>query len=372
MTDRFDYIDAIKGWAILGVIMVHSGLWGTGKAATFAGSGASMCQMFFLVSSFLIYGSYDRFVKKHNYNYKAKDVLSWELKKIVRLIPLWYLSLIVHLLAKGYNLYWLGSQGKVSVWNILTHILFIHGFNPYYIDSMLGVDWYVGDIAILIFLSPLIYMLIKSVSQSLMWIIIINIILKMVVPYAQIITVLPVEDSYIWEAFVTNFGIWNQLPVILMGICLYKIMSAIDTEKITIIKQKKLLSYVIMIISIIVQYDLIFRENKYCFTNITLWGVAYVMWFTSQKIYPISILNNPLVKVLGKYSYAIYLFHFGIFIRYYEYLGIHVADERLNALLKILIVTTGALVMGIIVTRYIEKPIVSHLNLVIDNRLSRI
>ena len=68
--DRISLIDSLKGWAILGTIMVHSGLWGQGRAEIFACFGARMCQLFFIISAYLMYRSY----KHLTYNQEKKLV----------------------------------------------------------------------------------------------------------------------------------------------------------------------------------------------------------------------------------------------------------------------------------------------------------
>jgi len=320
-----------------------------------------MCQMFFVVSAFLMYSSYDRVVIIKNGNVELRDIFYWILKRFIRLIPLFYLSIIVHMLTGGYSRYWLGSQGHVTFSNIISHLLFIHGLFPYYMDSVISVEWYVGDIAILIVMMPLLYKAIHSTSAAISWIVGTNIVLHFGLPYLQELRILPADDLHIWNTYISDFGFWNQLPVMLIGIALYRLMQAIDLE--SMVNHKKVLSFVIIFLSIVLQYGLIYRgTNVYMLSGFTLWGIAYALWFISQKIYPIWILNNPIVKLLGKYSYAIYLFHFGIFIRYYDKFGFTLSDIRLNAILRMMIVTAESLITGIVLTQYIEKPCVAYIS----------
>lgn len=367
--DRQGYIDALKGWAIMGTIMVHSRLWGDGKAAQFAGAGARMCQMFFVISAFLMYGSYEKFYKKGD-GRTFKSNIYWILKRFIRLIPLWYLAIIVHMLTKGWCTYWLGTSGDVSVGNILSHCFFLHGLFPYYMDSIIGVERYIGDIAILILLMPLLYRGIKSFSTAAAYIIGTNVILHWGLPYLENLNILPAEDAYIWGSYIDNFGFWNQLPVMMVGILLYRLFISIDIKK--IVQNKVALSVCMLIFSAMVQYGLIYHNTKvWMLSMFTMWGLAYALWFVSQYIHSLWLINNPITRILGKYSYAIYLFHCRIVIRFYEKFNVTTGNVKNDAILKICVVTLCSLVIGMLLTEYIEKPCIKKLTNWLDRSALR-
>ena len=60
-TERYEWIDSLKGISILGVIMIHSGSMGVGGLVTKIGQyGSSFVQAFFVISAFLIWKSLDQ------------------------------------------------------------------------------------------------------------------------------------------------------------------------------------------------------------------------------------------------------------------------------------------------------------------------
>ena len=149
------YIDALKGLAILGVTMVHTG--GDTLPGIFGrigARGARGVQMFFIISAMLTFSSLSKFFPKRE-DIRIDQVLEWYKKKVLRLMPMYYLAIICSMLTESWSVHWLGNEGRVTVKNIIAHICFTHGFFPHYTNSVLCVDWYLGVLVIFIIISPL-------------------------------------------------------------------------------------------------------------------------------------------------------------------------------------------------------------------------
>ena len=176
------------------------------------------------------------------------------------------------------------------------------------------------------------------------------------------LSILPTKDIEIWSAYSCNFGFWNQFPVMLIGISLYKFSESIDLE--SIIKHKVAFSLTTVTGCFLLLYGFICKGTNisiWPFTYFTTWGLVFAIWFISQQAYSLRIINNPITRILGKYSYAIYLFHY-LIIMNYGYLRLSTGNIRTDSILKICVVTILSLIVGIITTKIIETPFISLMN----------
>ena len=82
-------------------------------------------------------------------------------------MPLYYIAIIIGLYVYGFgSRYYLGSHNGISILNIVFHFFFLHGLSPYYVNSIIGVEWYIGVLFILYLISPFIYNKIKSLENA--------------------------------------------------------------------------------------------------------------------------------------------------------------------------------------------------------------
>ena len=117
--NKIEWVDAIKGIAICGVVLTHAGIRGNKLIAIVEEAGATGVQIFFIISAFLVYASLTRTFSQYQYTLKNKII--WFGTKLLRIAPLYYLFLLVHICMHT-------SSGPISVSNILTHLLFVNGF----------------------------------------------------------------------------------------------------------------------------------------------------------------------------------------------------------------------------------------------------
>ena len=119
---RDNTVDLLKGLAMLGVLWLHIPTKADNHIITKMGSlGKFGVPLFFLISAILLFYSYDKIQDK-----SRSSSFRWLLRHFIRLIPLYYLSLIMYA-SKGGCVYWSGEAQKVTLANIVAHILFLHG-----------------------------------------------------------------------------------------------------------------------------------------------------------------------------------------------------------------------------------------------------
>lgn len=340
------WINEFKGVAILGVLLVH---FGRGEIknnlfTSIVASGAKGVQIFFIISTYLIFMSLNK-----NQIHGVKSSLSWIWKKTLRLMPLYYLAIIIHLLVLGSeNRYWLGSLPCISILNIISHFLFLHGLNPYYFNSIMDVEWYLGVLFLIYLIAPLLHKYIKNLSSSIS-VFLISLILCNYLPKLEHLKVIP--DDYIWSHYITNYNLFAQFPVILLGIVLYFFLnSPMTTNQIG----NKKVSYCILIFSVFVVYRLVNGSTFYGISQFGLWAIAFAGIIMSQILHPSIIICNKFFEFIGKYSYGIYLFHY-LLIRKLPIIPIN--NIYLSWIVNYLKILALSLCLSIILNYCIERPL---------------
>jgi peptidoglycan/LPS O-acetylase OafA/YrhL len=301
MSCETKWINSFKGIAILAVMMIHYSIGDiTNEPFTkIVNSGAKGVQIFFMISAYLIYWSLDK-----NEIHGIKSSLQWILKKILSLMPLYYIGIVVHLLVLGGSSYWLGSLPNVSVLNVISHVLFLHGFYPYFCNSILNVEWYIGVLGMLYFISPLLHKYVNNFSKA-AGIFLVSLVISNYLPWLERYSVIP--DEYVWSNFISNFNILAQSPAIIFGIVLYYFLNSKEAAK---LKDNWAMSYCILFFSLFVIYRLIEGSSFYGLSQFGLWSMAFGGIIFSQVIYRNKLICNGLFGLIGKYSYGIYLFHY--------------------------------------------------------------
>jgi peptidoglycan/LPS O-acetylase OafA/YrhL len=88
---KFDFIDALRGYAILGVLMVHSGGFVSASSpflTNFMALGKSGVQLFYIASALTLCMSWE-FRKKH----EAYPVRNFFIRRFFRIAPMFYVQM---------------------------------------------------------------------------------------------------------------------------------------------------------------------------------------------------------------------------------------------------------------------------------------
>lgn len=348
---KIPWIDSLKGIAILGIVSAHCGGSGNKYLDIVIGNGPLGVQMFFVISAFLAYISMER---SFGDSVNIKNVRQWWVRKFIRLIPMYLLSVFVYTFLFGGNKYWLGSAGKVSILNIVTHIFFLHGINPYYINSILGVEWYLAVLALFYILAPLIYKYINTLEKGLMLFIAVTLVSYYIIKVGK--SFCPIADAYIWNAYIGYFGFFTQVPILVIGIILYFTVKRMRVS--LTIKENRALSYSILLFSINILIGTLLEANRlFHISGYTLVGAIFFCICLSQEMHCSPLLVNKLFAQLGKYSYPIFLNHF-LFKNVFEKTNLGGGSGIVFCLLKVCVVMVSSYLAACILTKWVDKPII--------------
>ena len=319
---RCGWIDAVKGIAILGVVLVHSmsGMELPSVLEKISQTGDKGVQIFFIVAAYLAYGSYGK-----NLN-KGKSVAYWWKNRIIRIAPAYYIAIITSMLFLGGSTQWIGVVEKISAANMIAHISFLHGLSPYYINSILGVEWYLADYVILMLLIPVLYKVINNFSKSVAFLVLSSIGSYFFILMSRNWSI--ISDTQVWDIYIGSFGFLAQLPVMAMGIVLYFLIN--DNRIWERCTDKKILSYALLAGSV---YGIVILMAGVSFKGLTIqvvYGGILFVFILSQAIYGCPLIDNCFWRTLGSHSYLIYLFHYFFIMTFNHFWG-RIAGSSIKA-----------------------------------------
>lgn len=358
---KMTWIDSLKGIAICGIVMVHSDTLGLPWLIEKIGdAGKCGVQLFFLLSSYLTFVSLEHYFNTttSSRTISFHHLIPWWAGKFIRLIPLYYLALFIYALFLGGSSYWLGTQEHITAQNVLAHLFFLHGLFPHYADSIIGVEWYLGTLAIFYLLAPYLYKIINSLEKSAAFFLLSAFLCRILSHF--IYRIFPEgKDSYIYSAYAGTFNFFAQFPVLIAGIMLYFLFQGQLLEKIT---RPKLISYVLLVFASVMIAGQAFGQNSlFLISSETLFGLWFFLIAISQKICPLVWTDNKLWGLLGKYSYPIYLFHFFI-LAIYDKMNIPATGSALlDWCIKYVTALLASLAVSVILTKGFDRPMVERL-----------
>lgn len=212
---RSPWLDVLKALAMLGVILIHfNNAWNSpipiiSKASAI---GARCPQLFFIISAYLTWAS----LAKHDVQWKK-----FYKKRFIRIGPIFYTALIISTLIPMIK--------RESVGNWISHFLFLNGLVPVWTNSIMGVEWYIADLALFYMLVPLLRKMIRDLRSSL-----IAFVVTAFLSSISLIIYNAIGGSSVQavQMYFETFFILHQLPVMILGIVLYYLIMKIDGKNV--------------------------------------------------------------------------------------------------------------------------------------------
>lgn len=350
------WADALKGIAMLGVLMIHTGANSLpGFMGKLGETGARGVQLFFLISAYFTFTSLSAVSGNAEGSIGFQEIKDWWGRRFVKLLPLWYAALFSYLiLVRDGEPYWLASRGKISVSNIIAHIFLLHGLNPYYINSILGIEWYLGDLVLFYLIAPFLYRKITSLKRALFFLA--GTILGVSCIQYAAHAFIPQTDAYLFEAYIDKLCFLAQLPVFAMGICLYHLKR--ETDGFAFLKHKKQFSYGILIFSLCMIIVRMYGTHQIsAVLGYTVFSLYFSGIIISQMIHRCPLIDNLFFRKIGQNSYPIYLFHYLLLKLYHKYVTFNLHDPWIDWLARFLIVLGTSYVVGVLLEKFIVRPL---------------
>lgn len=306
---KLDYVNALRGLAILGVIAVHTSQYGIRMpkfASDIAGYGAMGVQLFFVASAFTLMLSIDRRSEKQE---KYKN-LNFYIRRFFRIAPMYYLGLVYYFYQKNIIAKSLGlPYQKFAKEEVLSNLLFYNGVSPYWINNLVPGGWSITVEMTFYGIILLVASKVKTIDKAIyffIFTILIRTLLMSILEKNPLI-----EDENLWRDFLyLNF--FNQLPVFAVGIFMYFL----------IIKKETPAPKTVMVFTFVFILALLTRLYTFFPLNI-IFAISFLMLGYSLSKMPLKIIVNPVVNYIGKISFSLYLIHFAVlfWLNYFKLMG---------------------------------------------------
>jgi peptidoglycan/LPS O-acetylase OafA/YrhL len=352
--EHFDFLDALRGLAILGVVVCHVCLCTDefhGRWRIYFSKGSYGVQLFFLVSAFTLFGSLAS--RGHR---ERKPIHAFFTRRLFRIGPLFWCASAIYLWKPDM---WRSLEAPAGVhWlQIITTLLSVHGWSATTVNSIVPGGWSIAAEVMFYLCMPYLFFRIKTLIAALRLTVICMSLVALAFPFA--LTHSEAHYPRAWgvqaDAFIQRSFI-AQFPVFCLGFVLYFLLIQGGCVLKTTAKNASLHAwFFISMFACIFFCDL----PPYLPISIAFLSLAY-----GVSLHPVFALVNPVTKFLGKVSYSIYVWHFFILERvlmvvnrshYFAYA--HNQGNSLARFSVLLVVTLGITVPVAFVSHYlIELP----------------
>jgi peptidoglycan/LPS O-acetylase OafA/YrhL len=160
-TNRLDAIDALRGWAFLGVLLVHSanGL-APGPLHTLALHGSYVVALFFIASAFTLCRSAS--LRRQS---ETRPVASFFLRRFFRIVPLFWAGILLYYFVYGT---WNRGQaeGPLTSWHFGLTALLLHGWHPDTINTVVPGGWSIAVEWTFYLILPLVLPMLSNLKRA--------------------------------------------------------------------------------------------------------------------------------------------------------------------------------------------------------------
>jgi peptidoglycan/LPS O-acetylase OafA/YrhL len=309
----FENLDGLRAIAALAVIFYHMSLWYAfpnekiysyiKKLFSFGRVGGSLgVTFFFILSGFLI--TFLLFIEQENNN--KINILKFYMRRILRIWPLYYLTVLIGFLAYP-KMFELSGDAYNETGNLFLYLIFGANFDPIYLQGshnpILGVHWSVAIEEQFYLIWPLLFIFFSRTRSFLICL-------------AAIIVLSEFFTNFVYSWPVKYYHLFSNIKYLAFGALIAAICY---NKKELIIKQisriPKTLNITIYFICLVLlfnrtQINIILPNHKFIFNILAMSFFGYVLIdqnFSTNSLFKIGKIKS--LSWLGKISYGLYLNH---------------------------------------------------------------
>lgn len=324
MSKRYESIDGLRTYAMLGIVMMHIFANGKYEVSGFLFTKiipafTNFVFLFMTVSAFgLCCGYYDKFMKRQI------DVVDFYRKRYKKILPFFALLSFLDLIL-GFN--------RESLFEAIANVTLCFGLLPNANISVIGVGWFLGLIFVFYFMFPFFVSLLADKKTA--W-------LALVVSYIMnlLCRIYFMDNSHVNSGYSYRTNIVYCFVFFVIGGLIFLYRDVLRSNA-----RIKWFSLIGLIISIVC----------YLFVNS---GVETMLVINAMLlIWAISgeenrLLDNKMTHYLGALSFEIYLCHMLVYRVIEKMHLLHVfSNEYVNYFMTIIMVLSGAVIFTIVIKK---------------------
>jgi len=359
---KYDYIDALRGFAILAVVFLHSSIYlvsPTSKVLSgIATEGARGVQLFYIASALTLFLSIES-----RKDFEERPLTKFYIRRFFRIAPLFYLAIILYTFYDGMGTQYFAPNG-IKWWYIPLTALFLHGWLPETINSVVPGGWSIAVEMTFYLITPFLFKKLIDIKSTLIYLfysVVAATLLSRIAEYL-LLPHYAYRLQYLVTSF-TYFWFFSQLPVFILGILLYHLIKKYP------LKDNKMALFLLCVSVFLFAAFL----NSYTSVDLLprhfLFGSAFVIFALSLHFSTRTPLVNGATIWIGRLSFSIYLAHFmviNILAMIMKNNGITLEGngEFVLTFLLVLLLSTGA---SYIIHKLIEVPGINLGKKIINN-----
>jgi len=293
---RYLYIDALRAYALLGVLAVHAGQNIPGLSARMRGltaAGALGVQLFFVASALTLLLSW-----------RARAEGSWPffLRRFFRVAPMFWLAIGFYLWLYGFRPRYAAPNGITGA-DVAATAVFLHGLFPRSLNSVVPGGWSIAAETSFYLMFPALASRLDSLWCAMVALVLALLLALVLNPFAErwAAQLNPIEPEYLMTDF-AYFWIVNQLPVFLVGFVAYHVirehMPSLMMARLGLLSSLGALA--------MAQFARIPAPPHIVYAG--CFGVFAVSLAAGAGAF----IVNPVIVWFGRISYSGYLWHFAV------------------------------------------------------------
>ncbi|WP_321905111.1 acyltransferase family protein [Paraburkholderia tropica] len=353
-TERLEYLDSLRGWAILLVLICHAGGLVNGAINQVTGEGNKGVELFYVLSAFMLFWTH---YNKHRHEHR--ETLNFFVRRFFRIAPLFYPVVIVCATVAYFH----RDGSGPTIGHLAATLLFVNGWNPAWINSIVRVEWSVAVEMTFYLIMPWLLHYVTNGERAVI-VCMLGLLLGDGLSNLLDTHVNLTQYGYGWY---TAFWFPAHLPVFLLGICTFFFSRSNFTER---------QGLVFTTLGVFVLVSAYFGDQVWVIRHHIVFAIGFCLIILGLGARPVRFFVNRPMTWLGKISFSVYLLHLPIVGGVYRFVVNHLGlDGWWN--FSITLTAAIALVVPAAALSYflIERPGIklgSRVVRMIESRRSRI